>query len=254
MECHEARQLVSAYVDAELDPAKNLEIDRHVQACAACAQALADLEGLRARVKNDSTYFHPPPGLRSRIQASLPRERYFRPAIWSLPRLPLAVAASLLVGAIAGWGLGLVLPPRPSGAPLSDELIASHVRSGMLPGHRVDIESSDQHTVKPWFEGKVDFAPPVPQLRDEGFPLIGGRLDYFDGKRVAALVYQRRQHFMNVFIWRSDAGGEPGAHEGSRQNFHMVHWTQAGLSFWAVSDLNAEELREFGRLFQEKTR
>jgi anti-sigma factor RsiW len=145
-----------------------------------------------------------------------------------------------------------VLPARSGEAFLTQELVASHVRSQMLPSHRFDVASSDQHTVKPWFEGKLDFSPPARDFAAQGFPLIGGRLDYIHNRPVAALVYQRRKHTINInlFIWPSTTGTERAPTTATRQGYHLLQWTQSGMIFWAVSDLNAPELDEFARLFQ----
>jgi anti-sigma factor RsiW len=123
-----------------------------------------------------------------------------------------------------------------------------------MAGHLVDVRSSDQHTVKPWFEGKLDFPPPVPDLKDEGFLLVGGRLDYLNDRPVAALVYQRREHFINVFIWPSIGGAARAIHAVTQRNYHLVNWKHADLTFWAVSNLNENELAEFVRLIQQQDR
>jgi anti-sigma factor RsiW len=151
----------------------------------------------------------------------------------------------------AGWGLASVLRTRSDDAFLTQELVASHVRSQMLPSHRFDVASADTHKVKPWFQGKLDYSPSVKDLTSEGFPLVGGRLDYLQNRPVAALIYQRRQHAINLFIWPSSSGSEGVAKTVTRQGFHLVQWTQSGMTFWAVSDLNERELEEFARLIRE---
>ena len=150
----------------------------------------------------------------------------------------------------AGWGLARVLLARPDDAFLTQELVAGHVRSQMLPSHRFDVASSDPHTVKPWFEGKLDFSPPVKDLAGQDFPLVGGRLDYLHNRPVAALVYQRRKHSINLFIWPSSPGDEAAPKKLTRQGFHLIQWTRSRTTFWAISDLNEEELQEFVRLIQ----
>jgi anti-sigma factor RsiW len=139
---------------------------------------------------------------------------------------------------------------RSNDAILTQELVASHVRSQMLPSHRFDVESTDAHTVKPWFEGKLDFAPPVKDLTNQGFPLVGGRLDYLHNRPVAALVYQCRKHLINLFVWPSSPGDEAAPPTATRQGFHLIRWTQSGMTFWAISDLNERELQEFANLIQ----
>jgi anti-sigma factor RsiW len=161
----------------------------------------------------------------------------------------LAVAASLAFVA-TGWGLARVLPARSEDALLAQALVASHVRSQMLPSHQFDVASSDAHTVKPWFEGKLDFAPPVKDLAAQGFPLVGGRLDYLHDRAVATLVYRRRKHPIDLFVWPSPSGAEASPRKATRQGFHMIQWTRSGMTFWAVSDLNEGELQEFVRWIQ----
>jgi len=252
LNCQENQKLIHGYVDGELDLMKNLEIDQHLQECATCAQAFADLQAVRQAVKRGSLYFKPPSDLQKRVEFSLGRADQVRVAWRGGRRKWLPVAASLALGVIGGWSLATVFSSRSSDALLEQTLVANHVRSQLLPGHRVDVESSDRHTVKPWFEGKVDFSPPVPDLKDHEFILVGGRLDYFGDRAVATLVYQRRKHVINLFVWRSAEVAET-TREATRQGYQLVHWTQAGLAYWAVSDLNKTELHEFVLLVREKS-
>jgi anti-sigma factor RsiW len=241
-------------VDGELDLLKSLEVEQHLQGCPACAQAHQALEAVRATLQGGALSFEPPPDLQDRIQAAVRRAARARPAPRPLRWWWPAVAASLAFVALAGWGLVHLLPPRSADALLTDGLVASHVRSQMLPGHRVDVESSDQHTVKPWFEGKLDFSPPVYNLAGVGFPLVGGRLDYLDHRPVAALVYRRREHLINLFVWPTEQGPETAPKTLTRQGYHLLHWTQSGMTYWAVSNLNEGELKEFAQLIQDKSR
>jgi anti-sigma factor RsiW len=251
LNCHEATKLLHGYVDGELDMQRNLEIDEHLQECARCAQALADLQALRAKIKSGAPSWQPPPDLSNRIQASLRQAGQSKPRSVVVSPRWLAIAASLVLVALAGWGLIHFFPFRADSDVLTGELVASHVRSLMpMPGHLVDVQSDDQHTVKPWFEGKLDFACPVPDLKEKGFVLVGGRLDYLNDRPVAALVYRRRDHILNVFIWRSADGPEQAVQAVTRSNYHLRHWKQGGLTYWVISNLNERELGDFVRLFQ----
>jgi anti-sigma factor RsiW len=248
--CQEAQTLLHAYVDGELELSGNLEIEQHLQTCTACAEAHARLKALRVTLQSEVPYYAAPRPLRSKVQAALRQagvRRRARPL--ATPRW-LALAACVAVILIGGWTLATVLTPRRDGDTLVREVVAAHIRSLMLDKHQLDVESSDRHTVKPWFKGKIDFAPTVQDLSAQGFPLIGGRLDYLDNRAVAALVYKRREHPINLFMWPVNPAS--GAPQGTldRQGYHLVHWTQAGMNYWAISDLDVRELEEFGRLLQ----
>lgn len=157
-------------------------------------------------------------------------------------------------GAATAWGLALVLlaTPVPPQDALGEAVTANHVRS-LMAAHLADVASSDQHTVKPWFAGKLDFSPPVVDLASDGFPLAGGRLDYLDGRTVAALVYRSGPHVINLFVWpAADAKVQPPAFS-TRQGYQLAHWAEGGMQAWAVSDLNAAELRKFASLMRERT-
>ena len=180
----------------------------------------------------------------------MPSQRLPKRMWWQFSWAWAGVAAALAMAALVVWRLDPGVSRRSQNELLAQEVLSSHVRS-LMANHLTDVPSSDQHTVKPWFNGKLDFSPPVKDLGAEGFPLVGGRLDYLDDRPVAALVYQRRKHFINLFIWPSDSGS--GQKTVMRQGYNLFQWTQSGMSYWAVSDLNSTELQDFVHLVQSHT-
>jgi anti-sigma factor RsiW len=251
MTCGDLQNLLHVYVDGELDPVRSLEAEEHLRECPACGEACRGLRALRGVVARDPLRYTAPPQLRQDIRSAL-RAAELAEAPRRRPWRALAVAASLaLVTLTAGWAFWI--RSRFSGEErLVREVVANHVRS-LMEEHLLDVKSSNRHVVKPWFQGKLNFAPAVPDLADQEFPLVGGRLDYLDDRPVAALVYRRRQHLINLFVWPSAAGAAAGSGTVGRQGYHLVHWSGGGMTYWAVSDLNAKELQEFARLVQGQT-
>jgi anti-sigma factor RsiW len=246
--CEEIRDLLSPYADGELDLVRDLEFERHLRECPACAQALERTRLLSTRLRDPALYHAPPPDLHERVRASLPRSNRGRLSSPPWRRLgALTAAAALVAVAVAGAVWGLTAPSAED--LLVRDVVARHVYSLMLTKPRLDVESSDQHTVKPWFIGKLDFAPEVKDLSAEGFPLLGGRLDYLDGRPAAALVYGRQKHVINVFVWRT-AGRNRPPQTLERQGYHLIHWADGDRTTWIISDLNNEELRRFADLLR----
>jgi anti-sigma factor RsiW len=238
------RELLHAYVDGELDLANTRETERHLLSCANCRGTEKAIRELRSALTSDATAYRAPAHLRRSVRAALRREaRSTRQTVspWLMFATGAAFAA-VLVGAVLFQTM-----PRVRGNTIVDQLVANHVRS-LLASQLVDVVSSDQHTVKPWFDGKIDFAPEVRDLSANGFPLVGGRLDYLDGKTVAALAYQRNKHPINLFItpWPTTRSTSPTT--TNRRGYNIVAWTNNGMKYWAVSDLNQAELREFTEL------
>jgi anti-sigma factor RsiW len=235
--CHEIERLLDAYVDGELGPAESAAVREHFGTCAACGQRLADRESL-GRLIRQTPYYPAPDRLRASVRAARKRS-------WFTPSLLAWAASVALVASLGGAMAVRSVRSRTvtTTASLADEVVGGHVRA-MMGEHLFDVRSTDQHTVKPWFLGKLDFSPPVTDLASIGFPLVGGRLDYLAGRPVAALVYQRRQHTINLFVWPASQDAPPPAAE-SRRGFQIQHWTRSQMSFWAVSDLNAAELGDF---------
>lgn len=246
MTCDELHKLVHGYIDGELDLVRHLEAEQHLASCPACAGARDNLQLLRAALQGDALRFSPPPELRQRIQTALLELEPSRPI--RRRRGWVAVAAVVLI-ALTIPALLRLRPTLSQDDRLIEEVIACHVRS-LMGRHLTDVASSDQHTVKPWFRGRLDFAPTVRDLSGHEFTLDGGRLDYLDHRPVAALIYHRRQHIINLLIWPS-----PGADEApqalSRQGYQMIHWRIEGMTYWAISDLNREELHKFAALYQQ---
>jgi anti-sigma factor RsiW len=273
---------MDGYLDGELDPITSQTIEQHLRECPKCDQAYKIHGSLIHAIGNATPYYKAPAELRERIQSSLrdeiaelPRRNVARDTeplfprrqprpraiLWETSWNWLALAAAIIFAAI----IALTLVPRlqrpEADQFLATQLIASHVRS-LMANHLTDVASSDQHTVKPWLDAKLDFAPPVVDLSSEGFPLVGGRLDYLANRPVAALVYQRRKHFINLFVWPAETGADTTTRSAgnkqrsltlkaiSRQGYHLLHWLDSEFNYWAISDISAEELQEFEQLFE----
>ncbi len=261
MICRETQRLLDAYVDNELDVRGVLEVEEHLDRCPTCAAEEKGLRELQMSVRTNLTRYAMPKGLETRMLASLrgvepavpaasghpaviPIEsaRRFRSRAWRWAALaPAAAAAAALVVAVPRiW-----TPSTEVG--VADLVVAAHVRS-LLANHLTDVASSDQHTVKPWFQGKLDYSVSVDDWAAEGFPLVGGRLEYVDGTRAAALVYKRAQHTINLFIWPSPRGGDEPPRRVSEHGYNAVGWAKDGMRYWAVSDVNEAELQKFVEL------
>ena len=275
MNCEETTKLMDGYLDGELDPITSQTIEQHLRECYNCDQAYKTQRLLIRAIGNATPYYKAPSQLRERIQSSLRKEMAeqsngsgslpvdHRPLIakeqaesrsilfgtsWNW----LALAAAIVFAAVIGWNVLPRLQRPDTGQFLAAQLIASHVRS-LMANHLTDVASSDQHTVKPWLDAKLDFAPTVTDLSNEGFPLIGGRLDYLDNRAVAALIYQRRKHFINLFVWPAAPNETRTPKTITRQGYQLLHWIQSDLNYWAVSDINEKELQEFKQLFEERS-
>jgi len=258
MNCEECQEFIDAYIDSELDAAATITVKRHLRECAACTRFLEARKALRALLGRSELAFDVPDSLRTRVLSSLPvavapakpkerSDRFRKRFVIPWFSVPVAVAAVLAVI----FGLFLLQPGWTPGQwrdrTLVAQVISSHVRS-LLATHLLDVPSTDQHTVKPWFAGKLEFSPPVQDFAQRGFELIGGRLDYLDNREVAALVYRRNKHIINLFIWPSKPGNAGPVQSFSENGYNVLHWERGGFSFWAVSDVRMEDLRAFADL------
>ena len=239
---------IDAYLDGELAASDAAELETHLAGCATCGRFRDDRLALRTAIAAQLPRSQAPEALRGRVRAALRKasapsrtRRFAQPTAWRW----LALAASHAVVAVGSWRLAL---GHTESEILTDEVLASHVRS-LMPGHLSDVVSTDQHTVKPWFNGKLDFSPPVHDFSGRGYPLLGGRLDYLNGRPVAALVYGRRQHLINVFLWPAAGPVGRGA-PLERQGYHLLHWTTPEYAYWVASDLGLSELTDFAGLLQ----
>ncbi|HYK17219.1 MAG TPA: anti-sigma factor [Bryobacteraceae bacterium] len=247
MTCEDARGLLTAYVDEELDVAHSLEVEKHLETCEACARIVESQEKVRSAIQASGLSYEPPASLDARIESTIRRSA--KPAGRPPMSWPwLAAAAAILLALVLLGRLPMSRVPA-SDTLIAQEVLDSHLRS-MMPGHLTDVESSDQHTVKPWFDGKIDFAPSVVDFAADGFPLAGGRKDSISGRTVAALVYRRNKHLINVYIWPSSAPNSAPT-SAALQGYNLLHWTQGGFAWWMSSDLNAEELAQLGTHLRE---
>ncbi len=252
MSCDEVRAAVAVYLDGELDPPTSLALEWHLRACDACAGIVAQERALRGAFADGGLRFEPPATLDARVRSALVARAGSAGARRSIPSW-LGIAAAFVIG-VAVMAAVSSIGRTPLGVSrLRAEIVAGHLRS--LQGrHLTDVLSSNQHTVRPWFAGKLPFSPTVPDLAAEGFPLVGGRLDVLDGRAAAALVYNRRLHVINVFTRPADSGDSSERSLGSDAGYHVVAWTRAGMAFWAVSDVDPAELERFARFFDSAAR
>jgi anti-sigma factor RsiW len=250
MTCDDVERLADAYADGELAVESVIALEAHVDGCQACAVRLARIRMVKQTLR-EAPYFRAPEALADRIRATMAgatsRGESNAGRAVERPRWQpwLAVAASLAIVSLAVFAL---LRQR---APIGDDataaaVIEGHVRS-LMADHLTDVASTDRHTVKPWFAGRLAFSPTVVDLASDGFPLVGGRLDYIEDHPAAALVYQRREHRINVFLWPQ--AGEAASHvtRSDPRGYHVIYWTRAGTAVWIVSDLAPAELDDFAR-------
>lgn len=246
MTCDVSRSILHSYLDGELDAPRAAEFEQHLEGCPACTRDLETQESLRSSIERAQLYEPVPLDLENKIRKQLGAIREPRP-VRTFPVVQwLAAAAVLILVAGITWK---VLPKHSAGSQFpasAAEIVDSHIRS-LQPGHLTDVTSTDQHTVKPWFDGRISFAPPVKDLAEEGFPLIGGRLDVLEGQTVAALVYGRRKHLISVYVW-PERPGDAEQYTGTKNGYNWISWRQGELRLCAVSDTNRDDLAQLKEL------
>jgi len=249
MTCDEAEALLHALIDGELDAGHTREVENHIAGCPRCAAALRDYRAMSKMIAEAGVHYTAPLALRQRIEAALPRPQ----AAPNRRAVLRGFAMGSAVSALAATGLVAIVLRRDDVERIQSEVVSAHLRS-LQAGHLTDVVSTDQHTVKPWFNGKLDVAPPVIDLTAQGFTLVGGRLDYVDARAIGAVVYKRRQHIINLFVAQTANTERRSAKIETVQGFNIRHWSDRGLNYWAVSDLASDELAEFGEKFEATAR
>ncbi|MDB5504923.1 MAG: hypothetical protein JWR89_4825 [Tardiphaga sp.] len=248
MTCDEAEILLHALLDGELDAGHAREVEEHIAGCPRCAALLKDYRAMGQAMADSDLHFTAPAHLRQRVEAALPSTH--TPSRRAVLK---GFAMGSAVSALAATGVVAIVLRRADEQRIMSDVVSAHLRS-LQAGHLTDVLSTDQHTVKPWFNGRLDVAPPVVDLTAQGFTLIGGRLDTIDGRAIGAIVYRRRTHVINLFVAQT-ANVEPRtATIETVQGFNIRRWSARGLSYWAVSDLSADELADFGNKFETAMR
>ena len=245
MTCGEARILLHALLDGELDAGHAREVEAHIAGCPACAAEFAAQREMQRVLAGTKLHYTAPASLRDRIEASLPKQQA-QPTRRSVLR---GFAMGSAVSALAASGVVALVLRQDDQQRVLSEVVSAHLRS-LQAGHLTDVVSTDQHTVKPWFKGKLDVAPPVIDLTAQGFTLVGGRLDYIDARAIGAVVYRRRQHLINLFVAQTSSTEHRPPKTQTMQGFNCRRWGERGLNFWAVSDIGADELAEFVDKFE----
>jgi anti-sigma factor RsiW len=254
MTCDDAEILLHALIDGELDASHAREVEAHIEACPRCTADLAAYRQMREAMTKTDLRYTAPASLRQRIDAALPKPAPSNVAPLASRRSVLrGFAMGSAVSALAATLLVAVVVRHEDQQLIELEIVSAHLRS-LQPNHLIDVVSSDQHTVKPWFNGKLDVSPPVVDLTAQGFTLIGGRLDYVDARAIGAVVYKRRAHVINLFVAQTSNTAQRPAKIETIQGFNIRRWSDRGLNYWAVSDIGSDELAEFGDKFEAAVR
>ena len=257
MRCAEYRELLSALVDDELPADEAADVREHLANCGDCTREHDALAVVSQRIKEGLVRHSAPDVLKARIRSMLSQPDAFSPVAEATPsgrpRWTTLLAAGLVIAAVSSaLTFGALRRTTPASG-VTAALLDSHIRS-LMPGHLIDVASTNQHTVKPWFNGRVDLSPAVPNLDTAGFPLLGGRLDYVEGRAVAVVVYGRRQHVINVYSWPAGTAGARSVEAFDERGYHLVEWRNGDVELWAISDVNRAELQQFVTLFRASGR
>jgi anti-sigma factor RsiW len=249
--CDEATNLLDAWYDSELDAPRSAALERHLEECTGCAAISEARSALSDVLVKGATIYSAPVGLRKKIEAAMARRQIIRQPR-EVPWRGLAIAASFALFVVVGWNTWTLQSSAPS-PNFESEIVSDHIRS-LMANHLSDVASEDPHKVKPWFMGKLDYSPPVDDLASEGFKLIGGRQDYAGGKPVSALVYRRGAHVINVFVWPTREGDDalPQPRWSNDHGYHIADWTHSGMTYWAISDVDQDELTRLANLLGAK--
>ncbi len=247
MNCEEARLLLHALIDGELEAGLAREIEAHGANCTRCAAELRDYRQLHQAMAATALRYDAPADLRRRIEAALPAPR---DSVASRRTLLKGFALGSALSAAVAASVVVFVVRMEQDQRILGEVVSAHLRS-LQADHLTDVQSSDQHTVKPWFNGRLDVAPPVVDLTSQGFTLLGGRLDYIDGRAVPTIVYRRRVHVINLFVTQATSAGRKVERV---QGFNIRRWAWSDLEFWAISDIGADELQEFGEKLETALR
>jgi anti-sigma factor RsiW len=251
MTCGEIDLLLDGYLNGDIEPGRSMEIEEHIAHCSRCSRMQEDLMALRTALRSEALYHRMPLRASARLRKAVRKEMRPRFIPFGEPwRIPAFASLAVFLLALAIWKSGIVSFPSAGANTMADAVVDSHIRS-LLVNHLTDVTSTDQHTVKPWFDGKIDYSPDVVNLDAKGFILLGGRLDYLGHRVVSVVAYRRRQHIINLYSWPTSET-DPPAHESStsRQGYHVKTWQRSGMTYWAVSDVSTDDLDAFVRLLQ----
>jgi anti-sigma factor RsiW len=243
VDCTLHRHLLEAYLDGELGFERTLEVEAHLASCPICSSEVQSWKDIRMAMQGSDLYHRAPARLESKLRKLLPQGRsermpWFHRSIWAAGGAAFATAVLLFS----------FFTMRPAAPSPDQDIVTSHIRS-LMADHLMDVVSTDQHTVKPWFDGKLDFAPPVEDFAADGYPLAGGRLDYLENRKVAVLIYHRALHIINLYVWPAQNNGSSAMGAQTIHGYNILSWRKGGFEFRAVSDLNTAELRDFAHLF-----